>query len=333
MPQHFFHYSRMPWPTTWSEIYGRDASLLLEIGFGTGHFLIDMAQRRTDCNVLGMEISLPSIRRGTKKMHVARLTNLRILQADSKTALWLLFTPETIRDVVINFPDPWPKANHHHRRLIDDQFLILLGTRMQADGLLDIATDHAEYASVIENCLDRSPYFDNRLQVPYLSKDNARLQTKYEKIAIAEGRKCHYFRFRRNERLAPNQFPIPEVDPVPHVVLSCPIRLDEIGHQFEPSYIEDGNVHIKYLDVYQSTKDGLLLVEVYVSEEPYHQRVCLAIRSRKTGDLVVSLHPVGFPRPTPGLHKAINHLVLWLQTLHPDLVVLTSTLNVSDDIV
>lgn len=304
---------------------------MLEIGFGSGHYLVDMARRRPDCNVLGMEISLPSLRRGAKKMQVAELTNLRILQADSRTALWLLFSPETIEEVVINFPDPWPKANHHHRRLISEQFLTLLGTRTCFGATLDIATDHAEYATVITECLEQSPYFDNRLDKPFLTEDKARLQTKYEKIALAESRKCHYYKFRRNSRVVPDLFPIPEVSAVPHAVLSCPLSLNEIGRHFESRHVKTDSIHIKYLALYQSALEELLLVEVYVSEEPYHQRVCLAIRSRKSGDIVVSLHPVGFPRPTEGLHLAIYHLVIWLQSLHPNVTLLTSTLKVSEN--
>jgi hypothetical protein len=202
---------------------------------------------------------------------------------------------------------------------------------MHAGAPLDIATDHVEYAAVIANCLELSPYFDNRLQVPYLTEDKARLQTKYEKIALAEGRSCHYFKYRRNSQVASDSFLIPEVSAVPHVVLSCPLHLDEIGRQFEPRLVEAGNMNIKYLDAFRSTIDGLLLAEVYVSEEPFHQRVCLAIRSRQGQDIVVSLHPIGFPRPTPGLHLAIHHLVQWLQTLHSGVAVITSTLKVPDD--
>ncbi len=327
MSNFLLHFARMEWPTNWDEIYGQKAPLLLEIGFGTGQLLIDTAQRRSDCNVLGIEISMPSLRRGVKKLHAAELTNLRILQGDSLSAVWLLFNPETISEVVINFPDPWPKANHHHRRLIDSEFLRLLGTRMQIGGLLDIATDHVDYASVIEACLQDSPWFDNRLQVPYLTEDNDRLRTKYEKIALSEGRVCHYFKFQRNFLFLPDRFPVPEVKAVPHVVIFCPFDLDYIEKKFEPRHVEVNDIHIKYLDTYQSSKVGLLLVEIYVSEAPFHQRVCLAIRSRKSGELVVSVHPVGFPRPTPGLHHAIRHLVLWLETLNPGVNTVTSTLK------
>ena len=114
---------------------------------------------------------------------------------------------------------------------------------------------------------------------------------------------------------------------MPHVVISHPLGLDQIGRQFESFHINAGSTHIKYLDMYRSQNHSLQLVEIYLSEEPYHQRVCLAVRLRQSGDVVVSLHEVGFPRPTPGIHLAVHHLVEWLCALHPDANISGSTLN------
>ena len=327
MTQSILHYARMEWPTAWGDHFARNAPILLEIGFGTGHFLIDWAKRRDDCNVIGMEISMPSLRRGEKKKRVSGLSNLRIIQADSRNGLWLLFPAAAVSEVVINFPDPWPKANHHHRRLINEKFLHLLATRVHEGAKLDIATDHAEYAVVIADCLRNSPFFDNRLNVPFLKEDNSRLQTKYEKIALAQGRSCHYFQFRRNLQVAPDIFPIPEVSEVPHVVLTSPLHPVEIADLFEPFNAHTEKININYLGAFQSTKEGLLIVEIYISEEPFHQRICLSVRARQSGDVVISLYPIGFPRPTPGIHLAIYHFIQWLQTKSNDVQIVSSTLK------
>lgn len=329
MSTEILHYGRLPWPVSWPDLFGREAPLLLEIGFGGGHFLLDWALRRPDANLVGLEISLPSIRRGAKKLALAGVTNARIIQGDSSKALWLLCEPNCLDEVTINFPDPWPKSSHQQRRLIDLQFLHLLATRMKSAGLLDIATDHDDYAAQIAQSLQESPYFDSRLDSPYTVDAGSRRSTKYEQIAISEGRTCRYFHWHRNDRFAANQFPIPEETPVPHVVMSHPLSLDQIGAQFQTFQVDAGSTHIKFLDIYRSVKNAVQLVEIYVSEEPYHQRVSLAIRRRKAGDIVVSLHELGFPRPTAGIHLAVHHLVQWLRTLHPDVQVMSSTLNPS----
>ena len=327
MPIDILHYARLPWPISWSDLFNREAPLIVEIGFGGGQYLVDWAQSRPEFNLLGLEISLPSLRRGAKKLSVAGVTNTRIIQGDSQKALWLLFKPQSISEVTINFPDPWPKASHHHRRLINLKFLDLLATRMKRGGNLDIATDHEEYAVEITHCLLQTPYFESRLDQPFVFDAGARRPTKYEQIAISEGRTCRYYRWRRNRQPAPNEFPLPQETAVPHVVITHPLTLDQIGRRFEPFHITSGSTHIKYLDMYRSLNHNLQLIEIYVSEEPHHQRICLAVRRRQEGDVVVSMHEVGFPRPTPGIHLAVHHLVEWLRTLHPDMQLVGTTLN------
>lgn len=319
---------RMAWPTAWDEVFGRKAPLILEIGFGGGHFLIDLARKRPFHNILGIEISLPSLRRGAQKLRVAELENGRVMQADSRTALWLLCELESIAEVYINFPDPWPKSGQKHRRLISDKFLHLLATRMPVGAPLDIATDHADYAAAMIQVIERTPYFKSRLDTTYVTEDNERLRTKYEQIGLDEGRICHYFKWERNDTPAPNDFPPLKEHPMPHVVMQIPLPLDEVQTRFTPWQVKSGETHLKFLELFQSQRDGKLLIDLYVSEEPFHQRVCLALRrSQSTKHVVVSLHEIGFPRPTTGIHLAVQAVADWLLALHPDVAIINSTLK------
>ena len=308
--------TRLSWPTSWAEIFGRPAPLLVEIGFGGGHFLVALAQKRPDANVLGVEISLPSLRSGRKKIEQAGLDNVRLLQADARLLLQALCEPATISSIYINFPDPWPKARHQHRRLISEPFLHLAATRLAPDAHLDIATDHAGYAAAIALCLAQTPYFDSRRDAPFTTRDNERPRTKYELIALAEGRTCHYFKWQRNDTLAPNIFPVPEEHAMPHVVLRSPLSLVEIGHRLPPDPVSAGGTHVSYLEAYHSLNEEELFIEAYVKEDPLTQRVGLVIRQREPGDFVISLHEVGFPRPTAGIHLAIANLAEWIINLH-----------------
>jgi tRNA (guanine-N7-)-methyltransferase len=320
------HFARLTWPANWQEIYSREAPMIVELGFGGGDNLLTLANENPLSNVLGVEISLPSLRRGARKLATAKLTNARVVQGDSRTVLWLLFRPQSISNIVINFPDPWPKAGHHHRRVINKPFLDLLATRMITGGHLDIATDHNEYQEVIETCLTESEYFESRIDRPYLHSVENRQQTKYERIALSEGRIPHYYLWRRNQIHTPQDFPIPEETDVPHVILLSSLSLDEFGERFESFHIQDEDIHVKYLNIFYSVGKEMLLSEVYVSEEPYRQRVGLSIRRRQEGDLVVSLYEMGFPRPTPGIHLAVKHLVNWMQQQDPDITIVNSTL-------
>ncbi|HID52510.1 MAG TPA: tRNA (guanosine(46)-N7)-methyltransferase TrmB [Anaerolineae bacterium] len=308
---------RLPWPTPWAEIFGRDAPLLVEIGFGGGHFLVDLARKRPSANIIGVEISLPSLRRGERKIVHAGLPNARLLQCSARYLLWALCAPASVAEVYINFPDPWPKAAHHQRRLINESFLHLLATRMEANGRLDIATDHADYAEWITEALAQTPYFESRLPVPFVTEDNERLRTKYENIALAAGRACHYYKWRRNETLAPDIFPPPEELPMPHVILETPLSLPEIESHFTSFHVSTDDVHLRFMEMFLARDEVSLLVDTYLKEEPVPQRVGLQIRRRPSGDLVVGLHELGFPRPTSGIHTAVRHLADWAVSLHP----------------
>lgn len=331
MSHSILNFARLPWPTDWADIYGRKAPILLDLGFGGGESLVALAQDNTSSNVLGVEISLPSLKRGAKKVAAAELDNARVLQGDSLAVLWLYFLPQSISGVTINFPDPWPKSGHQHRRVISPRFLDLLATRMLSGAPLDIATDHEEYAIAIEQCLTQSPYFESRYDQPYLPDVENRKRTKYERIALSEGRPPRYFLWRRNSKSAVDDFPIPEETAVPHIVLLSSLSLEEVGNRFEPFYVQEDDIHIKYLNIYHNLRENMLLVELYVSEEPYRQRVALSIRERKAGDFVLSLHELGFPRPTHGIHLAVGHLAAWLREQDPDLTIINSTLMPQSD--
>lgn len=319
----------LSWPADWAELFGRDGELLLEIGFGGGDFLIDLAQRRPQANLLGVEISLPSLRKVVRKVERFGLTNIRLVQSRAESMLWLLGAPDSICGVVINFPDPWPKRIHYGRRLIHDDFLLLLATRMKTGAFLEVATDDAAYAAAIAKTLARSPHFQSRLATAYTTEDPSRIVTKYEQLAKDEGRTCHYFKWERNDNEAVDHFLPPEELPMPHMILRTTADIAEIGRRFTPSTIEQGDIRVKFIECYRSLYDGKLMIEALVDEGPLQQQVCLSLRPRvEVGELKIGLHEVGFPRPTAGIHVAIDHLGRWLRDIAPETEVVHSNLVV-----
>lgn len=327
MEQILLYRRQLPWPTNWAEIFGREAPLIVEIGFGGGHFLIDLAQKRPFANVLGVEISIPSIRRAVQKTKVAQLDNVRVMQTDAQFLLWALCQTATIQHVFINFPDPWPKAGHNHRRLIQPDFLHLLASRLPPGGQLDIATDHADYALVITDCLEQTPYFDSRHSTTFVTEDTERLRTKYELTAMREGRTCHYYKWQRNAIPAENRYPVPQEYPMPHVILRCPLSIDDVEAQYERTRADRQDVHVKLVELFRSREEPKLLIEAYINESPLSQRVGLVIRQREGGEFIISVHEVGFPHVTPGIHLAVASLASWLLSLHPEAEVVNSNLT------
>jgi tRNA (guanine-N7-)-methyltransferase len=317
---------RLAWPTDWTALLGREAPLLLEIGFGGADFLVKLGQERPSHNVIGLEISLPSLRRGARKVGRLGLSNVALVQADARYALHALFVPHSLSGVYIHFPDPWPKPGHQQRRLINEPFLQLLASRMPVGATLDVATDHAEYAQAITACLAQNPYFDSRT-VETAVVAHGRLGTKYEQKGLAEGRPGHYFYFWRNDTALAQPIPILKELDMPHVVLHSPLSLAQIAERFEPMARTEGETAVSLIDLFQSAGDGKLLIEAYVNEPAISQRLGVALRQRANGQIVVGLHEIGFPRPTAGTHHLIRHLTGWLLSLHPQMCIIHSTLS------
>jgi tRNA (guanine-N7-)-methyltransferase len=318
---------RLPWPTPWPVLFGREAPLLVEIGFGNGQFLIDLATTRPEANILGIEISQVSLRKAARRARERELANVSLLYGNAVAALWALCLPRSLAEVYVNFPDPWPKASHHHRRLLNPRFLELLASRMPPGATLDIATDHDAYAEAIAQHLRSASHFDSRLPQTFVTDDPARLRTKYEQIALAEGRTCRYFKWERNATPAVAAFPIPLEMPMPHVIMHTPLSLDTIEEQLELTTHADNGHAVRFVGLLRSRERDLLLVDTYVEEDPVTQRVGLTIRQRAAGEIILGLHEIGFPRPTAAIHRSLDYLSQSLLVLDPGMRVIQSNLK------
>lgn len=318
---------RLNWPADWVEIFGRQAPLVVEIGFGNADFLVDLAQRRPETNVVGLEIANPSFGKAEKKVSRLQLENIRLLHDTGQAALWSLFKPATIAEIYLNFPDPWPKKRYHARRIINHRFLELLATRLFEGGRLDIATDHVEYAEWIWECLRWSTYFESRYDLPFVTEDDGRLRTKYEQKALAAGRTCYYFKWQRNDQPISNHFPVPEEYPMPHILLELGLNLEQVVNQFEKQHYQANGISVQFIDLFFSGSRKVLVVDTYIQEKPADQRVLLGLAERPDGTLKIHLHEVGFPRPTPGVHFAIYQLSEWLLSLNAQAEIISHNLR------
>lgn len=328
---HFLDARRLPWPVPWQVLFQRPAPLMVEIGFGNGQFLLDLAARRPDANVIGLEISQPSLRKTQRKLHARQQGNVLIVHADAVQALWTLFAPRAISAVAVNFPDPWPKAAHEQRRLLSAHFLSLMASRMHVKAELDIATDDVSYAGQIGRLLSSCSHFSSRLETPFVHEDPERLRTKYESRALEEGRSCFYFKWRRSEDPSHGEtYPIPRELPMPHVILrprsGDTLSLAELAQSLEPvTHTEEWGV-IRFISFFVAHDEPQLLIDTYVDEPVMAQRLALLLRARADGSLVLSIHELGFPRATPGVHRAIRRLAMEITGRCPQLTIASSNL-------
>ena len=133
----------------WENLFGNRNPLNLEIGFGVGNFLIEMGIREPNENFIGIDFYHKGIRKVITRIDKHEMHNARIIYGDAKNKIPLLFNPEEVSNVYINFPDPWPKTKHHKRRLIKPDFIKVLTEKLKPNGEIHIATDHEAYAMEI----------------------------------------------------------------------------------------------------------------------------------------------------------------------------------------
>jgi tRNA (guanine-N7-)-methyltransferase len=184
----------------WITVFGRTAPLLIEIGFGMGHALIDAAQRHPEWNCVGVEVYRPGIGAVLNAIDAAQLTNVRIIEGDARDVLRGMVGTAELHRLIVFFPDPWPKAKHHKRRLVNADFAALAASRLTDDGRLLIATDWAHYAEAMLAVLDAEPGLEN-VSGPgnYSERANERPMTRFEARGAGLGHDVWDLAYRRRE--------------------------------------------------------------------------------------------------------------------------------------
>jgi tRNA (guanine-N7-)-methyltransferase len=141
--------------------FERNAPLVLEIGFGMGETTAAIATAHPELNILAVEVFAAGI--GSLAMRLARqgLINVRIIQHDAVEVVRDMLPPESLAAAHIFFPDPWPKARHHKRRLIGPEFIVNLAGRLRRGGVVHCATDWQHYAEQMMQVLTQEPRLRN----------------------------------------------------------------------------------------------------------------------------------------------------------------------------
>ena len=166
--------------------FGRQAPLILEIGFGMGETTEKTALARPDDNFLGVEVFNAGVGSLLRRIEESAISNLRIVQHDAVEVVRDMIAPDTLAGVHVYFPDPWPKKRHHKRRLIQPAFVALLASRIAPGGYLHCATDWQEYAVQMLDVLGAEPLLRNSC-ADYAPRPDYRPQTKFETRGLRLG--------------------------------------------------------------------------------------------------------------------------------------------------
>jgi tRNA (guanine-N7-)-methyltransferase len=183
-PQFLVPYVKAPLDV--AATFGRIAPTIFEIGFGMGETTAKIAAGMPDKNFIGVEVHTPGVGSLLKQIGEQELKNLRLIQHDAFEVLTNMITPESLAGVHVFFPDPWHKARHNKRRLIQPPLVQLLASRIVKGGYLHCATDWQEYAEQMLDVLRGEPALTNTAEA-YAPRPDYRPITKFENRGLKLG--------------------------------------------------------------------------------------------------------------------------------------------------
>ncbi len=172
--------------------------LVVEIGFGRGEFLLELAAKHSESAFLGVEVSWKRVLKMARKVARTELENVRLVAGKGEAILGDCLPEGSVQDIWVNFSDPWPKAAHAHRRIFQPEFIHSAALALEPGGVLRIATDDPVYAEQIDQVLRDQALLANRYAPePFVRDVPGRIMTSYEQDWRAEGRVMHFFDYER----------------------------------------------------------------------------------------------------------------------------------------
>jgi tRNA (guanine-N7-)-methyltransferase len=178
-------------------IFGSSAPLEIELGAGTGDFIIARAAEFPHRNFLAIESSGVVARMLAVRCGRAAPRNLRVVRMDARTLVNLMLEPKSVGAYHVYFPDPWPKGRHHKRRLFTPYLVANLERTLAPGGGLYVATDVGDYASAIFAMLDATALVRSAEEVPGCAN------TAFGRKFAASGKPIHARAYRKPQPMEP----------------------------------------------------------------------------------------------------------------------------------
>jgi tRNA (guanine-N7-)-methyltransferase len=164
-----------------TRVYGREAPVILEIGFGNGEALAAAAAMHPEIDYLGIEVHRPGAGSLLRRLAAQEIKNVRVMLADAKEVLATQIPESSLFGVHLFFPDPWPKKRHHKRRLVQPEFAGMVCRKLRPGGYFHLATDWEDYAGQMGLVLSATPgLVDASASEQFARLVGSRLSTRFE---------------------------------------------------------------------------------------------------------------------------------------------------------
>ncbi len=179
-------------------VFGRRAPRTFEIGFGMGHSLLEMAAAAPEQDFIGVEVHRPGVGALLNGLLTQNLSNVRVYSCDALEVLRNCVADNSLDRLMLFFPDPWHKARHHKRRIVQLEFAELVRQKLKVGGVLHMATDWQPYAEYMLEVMNAAPGYQNlAADGSYVPRPAERPITKFERRGERLGHGVWDLKFER----------------------------------------------------------------------------------------------------------------------------------------
>lgn len=163
-------------------LFGRDAPVIVEIGFGMGQSLLTLAMQNPQNNYLGIEVHKPGVGALLADLTEQGVSNVRVIMSDAKEVMENHISSASLAGVLLFFPDPWHKSRHHKRRIVQAEFVDCVARKLITGGCFHMATDWENYAEHMMTVASNCHQLDNKAGVgQFTPRPQSRPITKFER--------------------------------------------------------------------------------------------------------------------------------------------------------
>jgi tRNA (guanine-N7-)-methyltransferase len=174
-----------------------DRPLIVEIGSGNGHFLVEQAILHPDIGFVGTEILGGRARKFASKIEKRALENVVVFKGDARRFVWEFLHEEMVREFILMFPDPWPKKRHHKHRIVQQAFIGMLRQRLEPGGIVSVITDHGDYRDHVMEEFDKAGGFISLIEGGYAPYGGDESESLFEKKFREWKRDIFHMRYRK----------------------------------------------------------------------------------------------------------------------------------------
>jgi tRNA (guanine-N7-)-methyltransferase len=178
-------------PLNFNELFPHSEEIIMEIGFGMGEATALIAQASPQTGYLAVDVHRPGVGKLFALIHEYGLKNLRVIQGDAHLILHDMVPDNALDGIHLFFPDPWPKARHNKRRIVNATFLGQIAPKLKDGGFIHIATDWAPYAEWIEEVFAASTLFSGGK----VDRPDWRPVTRFEGQGITKDHQVYDFKY------------------------------------------------------------------------------------------------------------------------------------------